>query len=786
MGIRAKILLALGCASLASAVSSWLVEYLVPSDIPDHGLLVVCAALGCSAAAFAAAWIALEIGCLSDISRLREHLQRISLGLPPDREPPRTREFAEMADQADRMLFAATRRHALLRTAMEASNIPVCVLDDRLGVIFANTAFQRIIPKDAHPSAPDGGGDLSEALPPPIRDKVLGALSDLNSETPQAYFRHAIAMNRDDAREYDWSVTAVFEDQEKLSCALLSLQEAAAAPVSVEGKDAWAAAALRDRTEIHSLQADLRRREFLLDLAQDPICLVDRDQRYAWANNAYLLRLGLAREELVGKTRSELLDGAEREQIFTQQRDICLSGRETTITIDETGGDGETRRYEIHCAPYPGEATDATHIGAVYRNITKRWRAERTALRNSEQLALMVESISSILIVLDGEDVVAHWNETAARVFGMDADAAVGRPLLELGLGWSAETLSKYLADCRRQREALRIESLPYHRPGEQPKALGLTLNPSHDGPNKSAVLILGNDITDIQTRQMRAIHEQKMHSIGQLTAGVAHELNTPARFVSNNIRFLEEGFDDLLALLAAYEDLAEGLREGRDPGELLQNISALAEEADLKFLFREIPPAISQSLRGMERVSQILQTMKQFSHPGATPKQLVDVNQAVENTCLVTRGEWKRSSKLVLDLEPGLPQIMAMPVELNQALLNVALNAAQANEETAPGRDGLGELIVQTRLADDMEHVLIRISDSGPGVDPANADKLFNLFYTTKDPGQGTGQGLAITRSIVETQHDGSITFENRAEGGVRFTIRLPIGKTTEAKTAR
>jgi PAS domain S-box-containing protein len=657
MSARASILLALGFVGLTSMASGLLVDYLTPADTPGRSLLAACAALAGSAIAFAAAWIALEARCLSDVAKLREYFRRKSMNLPA--EPPllRTGEFSEIAAEADRMLSAPTRKS--------------------------------------------------------------------------------------------------------------------------------------DPAEVQTLQDDLLLREFLLNLAQDPICLVDRNQTYVWANNAYLLRLGLTREELIGKTWDELRPDAAESKQFPPPPNVLLLGRESPATTDETGVGDEIRSYEIHCAAYaarlPEKETAPTHAGAVYRDITKRRRAERTALQNSEQLALMLESISSILIVLDGENVVAHWNAAAARVFGLDAGETVGRPLQALGLGWPAESLARHLTKCRRQGEALRIESLPYHPRGQAPKALGLTLNPSsHGGPNKNAVLILGNDITDIQTRQMRALHEQKMHSIGQLAAGVAHEINTPARFVSNNIRFLKEGFDDLLALLAAHEKLAEKLRAGRDPGESPQQIKTLAQKVDLEFLLKEIPPAISQSLRGMERVSRILQTLKQFSHPGATPKQPVDVNQAVENTCLVTRGEWKHSSELVLDLEPGLPFIMAMPVELNQALLNVVLNAAHANEAARRSREGFGQLIVQTKLDDDMEHVLIRISDTGPGIDPANADKLFNLFYTTKAPGLGTGQGLSIARSIVETQHDGAITFENRPEGGAAFTIKLPAGSATGPETAR
>ncbi|MFW5837270.1 MAG: PAS domain-containing sensor histidine kinase, partial [Desulfovibrionaceae bacterium] len=556
---------------------------------------------------------------------------------------------------------------------------------------------------------------------------------------------------------------------------------ARAAPVVADGETLGVFLVLGEPPQPRDLEARLELREFLLDLVSDPVCLVDCAGVYVWANQAYLDAAGQTAESLPGSTPQDVWGEQAGLERLQPRLEVCRLGRESFGESTFAFPHGPPRQYEVRLAPFPASSSEqasAAFVGAVHHDVTEQRQAQRQAVKHGERLSHMVDSISAILIALDASDRVTHWNAAAARAFGLRVESAIGASLLELDIGWPVQVLAEKLVECRQTDAAVRVESLPHSRPDGQDGALGLTLNPvpgSQTGERD--VLILGSDITDIQARRMRMVKEQKMQSIGQLAAGIVHEISTPARFVSNNIRFLEEGFDDLLALLVAYEDLSARLREGRDPGELIRSIENLAQEADLGFLLKEIPPALSQSLRGMERVSHILQTIKQFSHPGATEKRPVDVNQALENTCMITRSEWKHSSELAMELEPGLPSVMAMPVELNQALLNVVLNAAQANDQAKRQGAGRGEISIATRLAENLESVEVRISDTGPGVAAAEADKIFLPFYTTKAPGQGTGQGLAITRSIIEVQHGGSIAVEDRPGGGASFVITLPLG---------
>ena len=192
-------------------------------------------------------------------------------------------------------------------------------------------------------------------------------------------------------------------------------------------------------------------------------------------------------------------------------------------------------------------------------------------------------------------------------------------------------------------------------------------------------------------------------------------------------------------------------------------------------YLMEEIPRAIDQSLEGIGRVSRIVRAMKSFSHPGTEAKTATDLNKLVENTVTVCRNEWKYVSDLKMTLDEGLPPVYCLPGELNQVILNLIMNSAQAIQELiGETPEQKGAITVETKL--DGEWVEIHIGDSGGGIPEKIASKVFDLFFTTKEAGKGTGQGLSIARDVVVMKHSGSIDFETQAGEGTTFIIRLPI----------
>lgn len=278
-------------------------------------------------------------------------------------------------------------------------------------------------------------------------------------------------------------------------------------------------------------------------------------------------------------------------------------------------------------------------------------------------------------------------------------------------------------------------------------------------------------DITARRALEHQVLQAQKIEAIGQLAAGIAHEINTPTQYVGDNLRFLQGAYGDLITLLTAHRALAE---EATAAGLAVGPVAALWEGVDADFVLEEVPRAVAQALEGVERVSEIVRAMKEFSHPGGTDPVPVDLNRAIENTAAVSRNEWKYVADLAFDLDPALPPVPCLVGEIQQVLLNLVVNAAHAIADAAPDSGDRGRILVSTRVHEDV--VEIRVQDSGTGIPLAVQPRIFDPFFTTKEVGRGTGQGLAIARDVVVRKHRGTLTFETEPGHGSTFIVRLPL----------
>lgn len=289
----------------------------------------------------------------------------------------------------------------------------------------------------------------------------------------------------------------------------------------------------------------------------------------------------------------------------------------------------------------------------------------------------------------------------------------------------------------------------------------------------------------EIQLRQA-----QKLEAIGQLAAGIAHEINTPTQYIGDNIRFLEESFGHLHRLVQDYEEIREAMHAGTPLDEPLAKLDRDREQMQLSYLLEEIPSALRESREGLERVTRIVRAMKDFSHPGTAQKTPTNLNRAIESTLTVSRNEWKYVADAVTELDPELPLVPCLPGEFNQVILNLVVNAAHAIADVSPaGSRQKGRITVGTRQRGDW--VEIRVQDTGTGIPRPARDHVFEPFFTTKPVGKGTGQGLAIARSVVVDKHGGTICFETEEGRGTTFIVRLPLkdqergnGKNTSETT--
>lgn len=321
----------------------------------------------------------------------------------------------------------------------------------------------------------------------------------------------------------------------------------------------------------------------------------------------------------------------------------------------------------------------------------------------------------------------------------------------------------------------------------------GMTVTPIRDaneqrqyavavGANITAALAEREAKNRLQERLMAELQErermgmelrlaQKLESVGRLAAGIAHEINTPIQFVGDGLYFLKSAVADLQQLVEVYRGALDALVRGGERGPVQLQLREVEANFNKEFLETEIPAAFERTQEGVERVASIVRAMKEFAHPDSKEQNPADLNHAIQTTLLVTRNEYKYYANVETDL-PDLPPVVCNVGELNQVFLNLIVNAAHAIE--AAGRDvSSGRIFIRT--ACEGQWVRIEFEDNGCGIPKENLERIFDPFFTTKEVGKGTGQGLAIARSIVVEKHGGRIDVESEVGRGTRMILRLP-----------
>lgn len=296
------------------------------------------------------------------------------------------------------------------------------------------------------------------------------------------------------------------------------------------------------------------------------------------------------------------------------------------------------------------------------------------------------------------------------------------------------------------------------------------------------AGIVLYEDMTE-RLQVERDLHQaQKLESVGQLAAGIAHEINTPVQYIGDNLSFLKDSFEDICTVLNNYEKAWPEIKKGQSIAEsVIQSIEEDKEDADLSYLMEEIPVTINQSLDGVRRVDKIVKAMKDFSHPGEEEKVPTNINTLIETTLTVCRNEWKYVAEVDKELSSDLKLVPCFPGDLSQVFLNIIVNASHAIvDATNGGKSGLGTITIKTEQKKDS--VEITISDTGGGIPEGVQDRVFDPFFTTKDRGKGTGQGLAIAYRVVVKKHGGSINFDTENGVGTTFIIELPVSEKSIA----
>ncbi|NLX90018.1 MAG: PAS domain S-box protein [Firmicutes bacterium] len=416
---------------------------------------------------------------------------------------------------------------------------------------------------------------------------------------------------------------------------------------------------------------------------------------------------------------------------------------------------------------------------ALRSEIAERKNAEAALAEEKELLTVTLHSIADGVITTDTLGNISSINRMGEKIIGWKQDEVKDKPFASVFQILTDERMLK-ICDNPLERVLNQNEMTDPIRlltKNNIRKIISANAAPIRDKKhNTVGYVIIFRDITEQKKVEAQLALSQKLKSIGELAAGIAHEINTLMQYIGDNITFLQRAIKDIVYdLMVDYKQLTNKPEDDKIFESLVRKILKKEEKLGVAYLLEEIPKAFEETLEGIEKIKKIVYAMKDFAHPGKKEMKPADINKAVEVTATISRNEWKYVAELETDLQPGLPLVYCVIDEINQVLLNMIVNAAQAIKEAHITNPLIkGKIAVTTKV--DGDNVSISISDNGIGIPKKIMDKIFEPFFTTKEVGKGTGQGLAIAYNIIVNKHKGTIEVDSEEGKGTVFTIRLPI----------
>jgi len=411
------------------------------------------------------------------------------------------------------------------------------------------------------------------------------------------------------------------------------------------------------------------------------------------------------------------------------------------------------------------------------RNEYLLTRLEKSLLVSERDFDAIFESVKEGFFRTDDQGRIIMANPVAVKMLGYDSiDEARGISMIDLY--HNPDDRAKLLELIFKQG---RVSAYEVEMEKKDGQIISVLINAHVRQSDTGKFLGIQGTVVDISHRKYQEtehLHSQKLAAIGSLAAGIAHEINTPVQYVRDNMTFIQESFNGVTLVLDASSRLVEAIQNNgpeTDMKKAVEDLAAAMEDADLSYLTEEIPLALEQSLDGLGKVSRIVRSMKEFSHPGGDAWELTDLNHTLDNTITVARNEWKYVATIQRDFDQTLPLVKCNPGELSQVFLNMIINASHAILEGL-GEDSSGKGVITIATRSRGEWVEIQISDTGSGIPKEIQSQIFDPFFTTKEVGRGTGQGLAISHSVVVDKHKGKIRVQTSSEKGSCFIIQLPV----------
>ncbi|KAF0117831.1 MAG: Signal transduction histidine kinase [Rhodospirillaceae bacterium] len=413
---------------------------------------------------------------------------------------------------------------------------------------------------------------------------------------------------------------------------------------------------------------------------------------------------------------------------------------------------------------------------ALSQEVEERARTEVALRASQKRLKSIADNLFESVLVVNEGGIVVFANCSARRLLEPVDRACLDAVFLLIEQGRPAPFAEAPWYRVVAGGETIRDDDAVFLLPSGQTLLVAYACSPLWEEGRREAIISF-RDIGVLKQAQREAFQASPLASVGQLAAGIAHEINTPIQYIGDNLHFIADGIGSLEEVFATVRPLTESVSDEKEKEGILARYEKMAEHHDLTYLLEELPNAVRQSLEGVGQVARIVLSMKEFSHPGSHSKVSTDINRALESTVTVSRNTWKHTAEIKCTFDSSLPSVSCYAGELNQVFLNLIVNAVHAIEGS--GKSLPGQITISTRQENN--EVVIAVEDNGSGIPEEIPDTIFDPFFTTKEVGKGTGQGLAICRDVIVTKHGGRIEVGGCMGEGAIFTLRLPIGCSSE-----
>ncbi len=476
---------------------------------------------------------------------------------------------------------------------------------------------------------------------------------------------------------------------------------------------------------------------------------------------------------LIGKKLYEVLHISDT-HIF----DMVKANLESIVNYECRVSHDEEIYITLHFTPITLQ--DESNYIVTINDISSLKKAQEDLKLSHSQIQYLLSAIDSILIGVSKEDMITHWNRTAEKVFGIYQNEAIGKNIIGFTIPWEWDKIYIGVTNAIIEKRPITLPDVRYDSGDGQKRLLGITVNPVMDEEgNLLGYLIFGRDITEKRINESEILQAQKLQSIGQLAAGVAHEINTPAQYVNDNLHFIKDTVNDLENLMLMCDSLFSTLHTAKQLPDklhhLLNEIDGIKQKIDYDYCKSELPKAVEQSLEGVGKIVSIVKSLKSFAHPDTQRKISINLHALLNDVITISRNEWKYIADLVTKYKDIDIMVPCYPNQLNQVFLNMIINARDAIQE-AIDKKILERGVIEVSTNTNLEYAIVSIKDNGTGIPENIQSRIFDPFFTTKEAGKGTGQGLAIAHSIIYEKHKGMIRVESDYGKGTTFYVYLPL----------